>query len=130
MSRAHRTRASRHAPALRYAAALLVATLGALVLGRHLMPASDPQAVVVEFRLEAPHARQVAVVGDWNGWNPELHRLSDRGGDGVWRTTVTLRRGREYQYQFLVDGTAWIPDPSTPLRVDDGFGGTNSVLDI
>ena len=130
MRRAGRARVSRHVLTIRYAAVLLVATLGAVLIGRHVVPPSDSETIVVEFRLEAPHAHQVAVVGDWNGWNPELHRLSDREGNGVWTTTITLRRSREYQYQFLVDGTAWIPDPSTPLRVDDGFGGTNSVLDI
>ena len=110
---------------------LVIAVSAIILLGRQLaQPGTPPDMVVVEFRLEAPQARQVAVVGDWNGWDPEVHLLHDPEGDGLWRTTITLRRGREYQYQFLVDDTVWMSDPSTSIRVDDGFGGTNSVLDI
>lgn len=132
------------------AAVLAIAVLGGVLIGRSLpdSPAgpiaqhgeraddsagaeTEPPTVVrVEFRLEAPQASEVAVVGDWNGWDANVNPLRDSDGDGVWETTVTLRPGEEYQYQFLVDDETWIPDPSSPLRVDDGFGGTNSVLNI
>lgn len=124
------------------AAVLVVAVLAGMLIGRSLpgsAPGSEvpvasesgPRTVVrVEFRLEAPRASQVAVVGDWNGWDAEANPLRDSDGDGVWETTVTLRPGEEYQYQFLVDDETWMPDPSSPLTVDDGFGGMNSVLNI
>ena len=102
-----------------------------LVAGRSDADASGPDDRIVrmEFRLEAPGATAVAVVGDWNEWNPQVHPLVD-DGDGVWTTTITLRLGEEYQYQFLIDDERWIPDPSSSLAIDDGFGGTNSVLNI
>ena len=86
--------------------------------------------VTVRLFLEAPRASAVSVVGDWNGWDPSSQRLSDRNGDGVWEIEIRLEPGREYRYQFLVDGERWIPDPNAPLKVDDGFGGTDSVLHI
>jgi hypothetical protein len=124
------------------AAAVLVAGIvSGLLIERGLTSSRAPgdpaatgqireQTVRVEFRLEAPNAEAVAVVGDWNGWDAETNPLSDEDGDGVWEATITLQPGEEYQYQFLIDDESWVPDPSSPLRVDDGFGGTNSVLNI
>jgi hypothetical protein len=93
--------------------------------------AQDTQEVItVHLTLEAPEAESVAVVGDWNGWDPEKNRMSDTDKDGIWELRLKLEKGEEYQYQFLINGKKWIPDPDAPLRVEDGFGGTNSVLNI
>jgi len=35
-----------------------------------------------------------------------------------------------YTYNFLLNGRRWIADPSSLRHVDDGFGGTSSVLDL
>ena len=122
------------------AASLVVAVVLGVLIGRGMSvdstgtyavaPAIESaQTLRVEFRLEAPHAAEVAVVGDWNGWDSAAHPLEYRG-DGVWETTVILRTGSEYQYQFLIDGDDWRPDPGAPLNVEDGFGGVNSVVNI
>jgi 1,4-alpha-glucan branching enzyme len=84
----------------------------------------------VRLVLAAPGAESVSVVGDWNGWDPERDRLRDPDGDGVWEIRLRLQSGQEARYQFLVDGERWLADPLAPLRVEDGFGGTSSVLQI
>jgi 1,4-alpha-glucan branching enzyme len=89
-----------------------------------------PDTVTVRFVLEAPRASKVSVVGDWNGWKPDENRLIDPDGDGVWELQIELRRGSEYRYQFIIDNEQWIPDPSSSLRIEDGFGGFNSILHI
>ncbi|MFA5124061.1 isoamylase early set domain-containing protein, partial [Zavarzinia sp.] len=78
--------------------------------------------VVVRFTLSAPDASSVGVAADFNGWAPDALPML-RSPDGAWEATVRLRRDKTYQYNFVVDGTAWIVDPWTPLRLDDGFGG-------
>lgn len=114
------------------AALLLVMTFAA---GGFLLqhPAAQDRGtdgvIVVRFVLEAPEAGEVAVVGDWNGWDPEADRLV-RSNGGVWELEVPLVPEREYRYQFLVDGEQWMPDPNAILQVEDGFGSVNSVLDI
>jgi hypothetical protein len=119
------------ASGLRWAAVPLAAVLAAaLTFGlttRLLRPA---RVVTVRLMLAAPGAASVSVVGDWNGWDPERNRLRDPDGDGVWEIRLRLRRGQEARYQFLVDGERWLDDPQAPLRVEDGFGGTSSVLQI
>jgi hypothetical protein len=92
--------------------------------------ATGEEVVTVHLSLEAPEAERVAVVGDWNGWDADRHLMHDRDRDGVWELRLQLKEGGEYQYQFLINGEKWIPDPKAPLKVNDGFGGTNSVLDI
>ncbi|HDQ14847.1 MAG TPA: hypothetical protein ENN41_08545 [Sediminispirochaeta sp.] len=92
-------------------------------------PASE-NTIQVHLRLEAPQAERVSVVGDWNGWDPQAQRMHDENGDGVWELKIELDRSGEYQYQFIIDGQKWVPDPNSPLQVDDGFGGVNSILSI
>jgi 1,4-alpha-glucan branching enzyme len=72
----------------------------------------------------------VALVGDWNRWDPEAQKLRDPDGDGVWELEVRLKRGQEQRYQFLIDGERWVADPEAPLKVEDAFGGMSSVLQI
>jgi hypothetical protein len=111
------------------AAALLFVALGIGLLLPRLGRGAD-ETIVVRFELQAPDAQDVAVVGNWNRWDPEAQKLEDPDGDGIWEIEIPLKRGEEHQYQFLIDGQNWIPDPETPLQVEDGFGGVNSVLQI
>ena len=88
------------------------------------------RTVIVRFVLEAPNAREVSVVGDWNDWKPDTNRLRDLDGDGIWEIELKLKEGGEYRYQFLIDKERWIPDPKSGFQLDDGFGGVNSILQI
>lgn len=81
----------------------------------------------VRFNLYAPKIDRVVVAGDFNNWSTAADPLYDRENDGVWSVIIPLEPGR-YEYKFHVNGEKWIPDPGNPERVDDGFGGFNSVL--
>jgi 1,4-alpha-glucan branching enzyme len=79
----------------------------------------------IEFRLEGLSAREVSIVGDFNQWEPEVHRMrQDKGG--VWTQTVTLSPGR-YEYRIYADGQ-WFNDPKNPLRCANCYGSENNVL--
>lgn len=93
---------------------------------REAMPASAQ----VRLELKAPHAESVVVVGDWNGWNVHADRLAKADEGETWSIEMELQPGREYRYQFVIDGDQWIPDPHAYMQVDDGFGGLNSVLEM
>lgn len=82
--------------------------------------------VFVHFALTAPLAHDVSLAGTFNGW--EAGQLSlRRAADGTWEATIPLPVG-EHRYQFVLDGQRWVPDPAAQSQVDDGFGGTNSVI--
>ncbi|HEY0969807.1 MAG TPA: glycogen-binding domain-containing protein [Gemmatimonadales bacterium] len=87
--------------------------------------ASSPR-VFTQFVLEAPGARDVAVAGDFSGWQP-VHHMK-RSGAGVWTVVVSLDPG-VHAYAFVVDGERWVPDPAAPA-VEDGFGGVNSRVTV
>lgn len=115
---------------LQLAAAAVLLVVMSVTLTLAVTSRSGSETVIVHLYLSAPDAVQVAVVGDWNEWNNDADLLRDRDGDGVWEIRLEVPRGQEYQYQFLIDGRQWIPDPNAAIKVDDGFGGMNSVLDI
>ena len=79
----------------------------------------------VQFVLVAPKARRVAVVGDFNDWDPAAAPLSASGG--VWSRQVDVPYGR-HDYAFVVDGEQWVRDPNAPQAPADEFGAGYSVL--
>jgi 1,4-alpha-glucan branching enzyme len=81
----------------------------------------------IRFSLYMPDKSRVNLVGDFNNWSTVADPMFDREGDGVWSIVIPLTPGR-YEYKFYVDNEKWIPDPGNPTRVDDGFGGWNSVI--
>jgi hypothetical protein len=114
------------------AAAAAVLLIGASILATvfYRSGLSASRTVVVRFELSAPEADSVALVGDFNDWEPKNYRLEDRDGDGIWEIEVELEEDRVYTYNFLVDDDEWIADPSAKTRVRDSFGGEKSVLNL
>jgi len=90
-------------------------------------PAAERAGSGVEFRLDAPMARNVNVAGSFNGWDTQALKLK-RDFYGVWRVSANLKPGR-YQYRFLVDGN-WMDDPKAKVTQDNGFGGKNAILEV
>lgn len=68
--------------------------------------------------------KTVAVAGDFSDWN---YLDMEKVKENCWKITIRLRPGK-YAYGFLVDGKEWVPDPSAPRQIADGFGNLNSVL--
>ena len=77
--------------------------------------------------LNAP-PQSVGLVGDFNGWNTESDVLT-LGDDGVYALDVALAPGR-YHYKYVLDGKEYISDPGNPLNETDGYGGTNSIMEV
>ena len=55
------------------------------------------------FRVWAPRARSVSLVGDFNGWNTTALPLSRLGNEGVWQVyTADIAEYDTYKY-YVVD---------------------------
>ena len=66
------------------------------------------------FRVWAPHAKSVSVVGDFNEWNAEPHRMKKIHDGGIWEIFIkSLNQYEMYKSVFLLlDGVkAWKRDP-------------------
>lgn len=83
-----------------------------------------PRGKIIDFRLNMPEARSVAVVGSFNNWDPKRNPMQQDGGG--WKANLPLAPGR-YEYRFVADGQ-WLSDPNAKESVGNDFGSTNSVL--
>jgi len=63
---------------------------------------APPNKRAVNFICNAPQAKFVAMVGDFNAWNPTSHPMKQQP-DKAWLITVELKHGH-HRYAFLVDG--------------------------
>ncbi|MFZ5860470.1 MAG: hypothetical protein ACOYVH_07005 [Spirochaetota bacterium] len=122
---------TRQARVLRFSPALAAAAAAIFIIGLGLglfFGTRNAGTVTVRFVLNAPDAQSVQLAGDFTSWNPEGYALKKIGAEGTWEITVPLKKGRVYVYNFVINGTTWIADPKVPAMVDDGFGGSSSLL--
>ncbi len=63
----------------------------------------------VTFALFAPGKKFISLVGDFNCWDPNTHRMQVTA-DGTWWITVDLEPGT-YRYQYEIDGAMRLGDP-------------------
>jgi len=110
-------------------------------LGRPAAPdvaeGSPPPPAVVEpgpsggrarFTLRAPGATRVAVIGDFNAWDPRRGEMTREGQDGLFSAVVDVGSGR-HAYSFVVDGRVRRPAGAAEYA-PDGFGGENATLQV
>ncbi|MCD6595336.1 hypothetical protein J7L68_06655 [bacterium] len=82
----------------------------------------------VIFRFDAPNAKAVYLAGEFNNWAPTKAPMK-KSDDGIYTIEYPFKPGT-YQYKFVIDGKDWKPDPNNPAKVDDNYGGLNSVITI
>ena len=93
-------------------------------------PPSSPESKRrwnVEFSLMAPTANSIYLVGSFNKWNATETPMHKRL-NGNWVVRLQLPAGR-HLYKLVVDGK-WMADPENPLKLDDGHGGIDSIIDV
>lgn len=89
------------------------------------VPRADTEPV--RFTLVRPAARAVALTGDFTNWAGAIPLRRSR--QGVWSVTVPLKPG-QYEYAFVINGKAFVPDPHAVESRPDGFGHRNAVLTV
>jgi len=117
----------RDAPSAELAVAVAVRTPDVLVpASLSITPIASAPVRPIVFEFEAPDARSVQVLGDFNEWSRDAIALQ-RGSDGRWRITTLLPPGR-YVYTYLVDGSRFARDPQRDAVEDRDFGVPGSEL--
>jgi chromosome partitioning protein len=82
----------------------------------------------VAFTIEAPAAKDIYIVGDFNDWKMNDESRLGQYENGCWEKRMELARGR-YRYQFLVDGK-WTVDSKNPDLEANPFGTFDSIMKI
>ncbi|MFA9478420.1 AAA family ATPase [Phycisphaerales bacterium AB-hyl4] len=72
--------------------------------------------------------RRVAVVGDFNAWNPDASPMKRDESLGILQTCVPVTPGR-YQYRLVIDGQ-WLPDPYNREVEPTAQGEMNNVVEL
>jgi chromosome partitioning protein len=95
-------------------------------LSRTVAAASGPREV--SFSMEAPQAKEIYLVGDFNHWKINEDSRLARRGDGRWEKMIGLGPGR-YKYKFIVDGE-WTLDTENGEREQNSFGTFDSIINL
>ena len=76
--------------------------------------------VPVNFRYVDPKAKQVKLIGDFNGWDQEAH-VMERTPDGAWFLQLSIHSGH-HRYLYLVDGEPILdPQANGVTKSDEGI---------
>jgi hypothetical protein len=88
---------------------------------------SESRPVPQQFVFDNPRAHRVAVVGDFNKWNP-ANAAMGRSSDGTtWSIIIPMYPGR-HVYGFMVDDSLFTLDPRAPKVRDADLGTEGSVV--
>jgi len=84
----------------------------------------------VSFRLdaaEASGAKKVQLLGDFNNWDKSTEPMTALKSNDF-TATLELEAGKEYQFRYLIDGSAWKNDTQADALVANSFGEENGVV--
>ena len=97
-------------------------------VARHVAVATAaPEAGTITFALRAPQVTTVALVGDFNSWDPRATPMRRQGQGDLWTAQVELSDGL-HSYAYVIDGADWQPDPGAPLTAEAPFGRRSSII--
>ena len=85
-------------------------------LGAHLVDVDGVPGA--GFAVWAPAARDVSVVGDFNGWNNRANVLSPRGTSGIWEGFIPgLHKGALYKFHISSHHHGYQVDKADPFGI-------------
>lgn len=87
----------------------------------------DDGTVLVRFRVPAAF-KVVAVVGDFNGWDPAVTPFRCDGETST--ASATLRPGRRYMFRYVTDGGNQCNDEAADDYEADELSAFCGVLDL
>ncbi len=77
----------------------------------------------------ASNFQKIALVGEFNNWDPDAIHFTEREKDGSFSVSIELPTGREYAFRYLADGVTWMNEPEADKFTPTGYGDSeNSVI--
>ncbi|MDD5495599.1 MAG: AAA family ATPase [Candidatus Omnitrophica bacterium] len=90
-----------------------------------ILPASFIESI---FSIQAPTAKDVYIVGDFNNWKINDESKLSKINEGRWEKRLNLTSGK-YRYKFVVDGE-WQLDSRNNEREMNPFGTFDSIIKL
>jgi 1,4-alpha-glucan branching enzyme len=85
-------------------------------LGAHLTSFNGERGT--SFAVWAPNARKVSVVGSFNEWDFNAHKLEPRGSSGIWEGFIPMvDKGALYKYHIVSHHHGYVGDKADPFGV-------------
>ena len=85
-------------------------------LGAHVVSYEGTSGT--HFAVWAPNAAQVFVIGDFNGWNKNSHRLRPKGQSGIWEDFFPgIGKGTLYKYHIVSRFNDYRVDKTDPFSM-------------
>ena len=100
---------------------------GGLLQGIPISPHMAPREITLYYY--DPSAKEVAVTGSFHDWQTKDGEMVQIR-PGLWEGMIDFPKRGTHRYKFMVDRSRWIHDPENPFRIEDGFGGFNSLMTI
>ena len=83
----------------------------------------------VTFSVVAKDAQLAAVVGDFNGWNPEEGELN-KLKNGTFKGVFDIDKYASYEFKYIVDGAYVNESEADAYKYNSFAGAENSVLEL
>ena len=81
------------------------------------------------FRVWAPNAKEISVIGDFNGWNPDCHKLNRIEESDVWEVFVeNVEQFQNYKYQIITNDGRVLSKADPYAFHSETCGGTASKV--
>lgn len=85
------------------------------------------KTVKVTFALPLNGGESVAVLGDFNQWDPKKGKLVKRA-NGTVSATVALEPGKSYRFRYLREDGAWLNDDEADAFEPNQFGSLDCII--
>ncbi len=83
----------------------------------------------VTFTVPAEEAKKVAVVGDFNNWNPKGSALK-KLKNGSFKGSFDLPKDSVYEFKYLIDGVYVNDTEADRYQWNDYAGAENGVIEV
>src|SRR3974390_3495648 len=85
-------------------------------MGAHACEIDGVQGTV--FSVWAPNAREVSLIGSFNGWNNRAHPLYSRGNSGIWEGFLAgVGKGSLYKFHIESNHHGHRVDKADPIAI-------------